>query len=172
MYNIFHTFRFIEMTFVLTRVECMYLSNTTLFYDRIIYSIYYIRYNYMFRHLTMAIFRLYMKYLVSSISCTTWRWPLSSTKTCSCTLCSKCYIYIPLPSNKAVLDKYIHSTLLSILNITGVTNLMPFVPCHNNMLLSCKICKICEYICDYGNLLCAMFNYVKYFQLPFPYLID
>jgi len=30
------------------------------------YSIYYIRYNYMFRRLTMAIFRLYMKYLVSS----------------------------------------------------------------------------------------------------------
>jgi len=31
-----------------------------------IYSIYYIRCNYMFRYLTMAIFRLYMKYLVSS----------------------------------------------------------------------------------------------------------
>jgi len=29
-------------------------------------SIYYIRYNYMFRRLTMVIFRLYMKYLVSS----------------------------------------------------------------------------------------------------------
>jgi len=44
----------------------MYLSNTTLFDGRYISSIYYIRYNYMFRHLTMAIFRLYMKYLVSS----------------------------------------------------------------------------------------------------------
>ena len=44
----------------------MYLSNTTLSDGRDIYSIYYIRYNYMFRHLTMAIFRLYMKYLVSS----------------------------------------------------------------------------------------------------------
>ena len=50
----------------LTRVECMYLSNTTLFDDTGIYSIYYIRYNYMFWRLTMAIFRLYMKCLVSS----------------------------------------------------------------------------------------------------------
>jgi len=42
-----------------------------------IYSIYYIRYSYVFRRLTMAIFRLYMKYLVSSytgliISCIQW----------------------------------------------------------------------------------------------------
>jgi len=37
----------------------MYLSNTTLF-GRGISGIYYIRYNYMFRRLTMAIFRLYM----------------------------------------------------------------------------------------------------------------
>jgi hypothetical protein len=44
----------------------MYLSNTTLFDGRGISSIYYIRYNYMFRRLIMAIFRLYMKYLVSS----------------------------------------------------------------------------------------------------------
>ena len=50
----------------LVRVECMYLSNTTLFGGRGISSIYYIRYNYMFRRLTMSIFRLYMKYLVSS----------------------------------------------------------------------------------------------------------
>ena len=50
----------------LTRVEHMYLSNTTLFDGRYIYSIYYKRYNYMFRRLTMAIFRLYMKYFVSS----------------------------------------------------------------------------------------------------------
>jgi len=44
----------------------MYLSNTTLFHGSGIYSIYYIRYNYMFRRLTVATFRLYMKYLVSS----------------------------------------------------------------------------------------------------------
>jgi len=44
----------------------MYLSNTTLFDGRGISSIYYIRCNYMFRRLTMAIFRLYMKCLVSS----------------------------------------------------------------------------------------------------------
>ena len=44
----------------------MYLRNTTLLDGRGLYSIYYIRYNYMFRHLTMAIFRLNMKYLVSS----------------------------------------------------------------------------------------------------------
>jgi len=48
------------------RVECMYLSNTTLFDGRNMYRIYYIRYSYMFRRLTMARYRLYMKYLVSS----------------------------------------------------------------------------------------------------------
>ena len=47
-------------------VQCMYLSNTTLFDGRDIPSVYYIRYNYMFRSLTMAIFRFHMKYLVSS----------------------------------------------------------------------------------------------------------
>jgi len=36
----------------------MYLSNTNLFDGRGIYIIYYMRYNYMFRHLTMTIFRL------------------------------------------------------------------------------------------------------------------
>jgi len=46
----------------------MYLSNKIVFDGRVMSSIYYIRYNYMFRRLTMAIFRLYMKYLVSSYS--------------------------------------------------------------------------------------------------------
>jgi len=48
----------------------------------------------MFRRLIMVIFRLYMKYVLISytkpalsISCTTWRWPLSSAETCSFTLC-------------------------------------------------------------------------------------
>jgi len=50
----------------LIRMECMYWYNTTLFDVRGIYSIYCIRYSYMFRRLTMAIFMLYMKYLVSS----------------------------------------------------------------------------------------------------------
>jgi len=50
----------------------MYLSNTTLFDGRGIYNIYYIRYNCMFRHLTMTIFRLYMKYLVSSYTGLLW----------------------------------------------------------------------------------------------------
>ena len=36
----------------------MYLSNTTLFDGRYMYRIYYIKNNYMFRHLTLAIFRL------------------------------------------------------------------------------------------------------------------
>ena len=35
----------------------MYLSNTILFYGRDMYRIYYIENNYMFQHLTMAIFR-------------------------------------------------------------------------------------------------------------------
>jgi len=50
----------------LTRVECMYLSNINLFDGGNMYRIYYIRYNFIFRRLTMAIVRLYMTYLVSS----------------------------------------------------------------------------------------------------------
>jgi len=49
----------------LIRLECMYWSNKTVFDGRDMYSIYCISYNYMFRRLTLAIFRLYMKYLVS-----------------------------------------------------------------------------------------------------------
>jgi len=44
----------------LTKLECMYWSNTTLFDGSCMYSIYYTRYNYMFRRLTMAIFRLFI----------------------------------------------------------------------------------------------------------------
>jgi hypothetical protein len=59
---------------VLIRVECMCLSNTTLFDGRdiYIYNIYYVSYNYMFRRLKMAIFRLYIKYLVSSYTGLLW----------------------------------------------------------------------------------------------------
>jgi len=49
----------------ITNVQCVYWSNTTIFIGRI-YSILYIRYSYMFRRLILAIFRLYMKYLLSS----------------------------------------------------------------------------------------------------------
>jgi len=39
----------------------MFLSNTTLFYLMVeVYLHYYLRYNYMFRLLTIATFRLYM----------------------------------------------------------------------------------------------------------------
>ena len=45
----------------LIRVECMFLSNTTLFYLMVeVYLHYYLRYNYMFRLLAITIFRLYM----------------------------------------------------------------------------------------------------------------
>jgi len=54
-----------------TNEECVYSSNTTIFIDRI-KSIFYIRYNYMFRRLIMAIFRLYMKYLLRSYTKHTW----------------------------------------------------------------------------------------------------
>jgi len=50
----------------------MYLSNTTEFDGRGIYNIYYTRYNYMFRRLTMPIFRLYIKYLVRSYTRLIW----------------------------------------------------------------------------------------------------
>ena len=48
----------------LIKVRCINLSNTTLFDGRDISSIYYIRYSYMFRRLTMTILRLYMGYLL------------------------------------------------------------------------------------------------------------
>ena len=45
----------------LIRVACMFLSNTTYFYLMVeVYLHYYLRYNYMFRLLTIVIFRLYM----------------------------------------------------------------------------------------------------------------
>jgi len=50
----------------------MCLSNKTLFDGKDISSIYYIRYNYMFRRLTMAIFGMYIKYLVSSYTRLIW----------------------------------------------------------------------------------------------------
>jgi hypothetical protein len=50
----------------ITNVECVYSSKTTIFIGRI-YSIFYIRHNYMFRPLIMAILRLYTEYLLSSI---------------------------------------------------------------------------------------------------------
>jgi len=55
-----------------TRIKRMYLSNTTLFDGRDICRIYYIKHNYMLRLLTMVIFRLYMKYLVSSYTRLMW----------------------------------------------------------------------------------------------------
>jgi len=60
----------------LARVQCIYLSNTTVFDGSGIYCIYYIRYNYMFRHLTRNIFRVYVKYLVGS--CTGLLWAVYS----------------------------------------------------------------------------------------------
>jgi len=51
----------------------MYLSNTTLFDGRYMYKIYYIENNYVFRHLTLAIFRLRNeKNLVSSYTRLMW----------------------------------------------------------------------------------------------------
>ena len=49
----------------------MYLSNTILFDGKDMYRIYYIKKNYMFRHLTMAIFRLKVKTL-SKQRCSTY----------------------------------------------------------------------------------------------------
>jgi len=61
----------------------MYLSNTSLFDGRDMYRIYYIKNNYMLRHLTLVIFRLRNE-----------RWPMSGAETCSCSLCSKFYTYL------------------------------------------------------------------------------
>jgi len=55
----------------ITNVVFVYSSNTTIFTGRI-QSIFYVMYNYMFRHLMMVIFSLYMKYLLSSHTNCTW----------------------------------------------------------------------------------------------------
>ena len=47
-----------RLNFIYCRLECMYLSNTALFGGRYMFRIYYIKNNYMFRHLTLAIFSL------------------------------------------------------------------------------------------------------------------
>jgi len=44
----------------ITAVVCVYWSDTTIFVGRI-ESIFYIRYSYMFRRLTMGFFKSYMK---------------------------------------------------------------------------------------------------------------
>ena len=67
-----HKVRHSRCVHKLTRVERMYFYNTTLFDGRSVYSFYYIRYNYMFRRLKMDIFRLYMKYLLSSYTKLIW----------------------------------------------------------------------------------------------------
>jgi len=72
-------------------MKCMYWSNTTLFDGRDKYRIYYIKINYMFRPLAIAIFRLRFKNLVSSYTRLMWavysphksRWPLSRVEICS-----------------------------------------------------------------------------------------
>jgi len=64
------------MFYEITNVQCAYSSSITMFIGRI-QSIFYVRYNYMFRRLIMAIFRLYMKYLI----------------TCSCTLCRRFFLF-------------------------------------------------------------------------------
>ena len=50
--------RFVIPAVFINRLQCMYLSNTTLFDGRDMYRIYYIKNNYMFRHFTLAIIRL------------------------------------------------------------------------------------------------------------------
>ena len=71
--NAYRIMRFVipVVFYEITNVECVYWSDTTVFIGRI-YSIFYIRYNYMFRRLIKAIFRLYMKYLLSSYTIYTW----------------------------------------------------------------------------------------------------
>ena len=64
---------FMMMMMMMTRLECKYLSNTTLLDGTDMYRIYYRKNNYMIRHLTMAIFRLRNeKTLVSSYTRHMW----------------------------------------------------------------------------------------------------
>ena len=58
--------RFLSVCYPVSNVECVYSSDTTILIGIIE------RYNYMFRCLVMAIFRLYMKYLLSSYTKHTW----------------------------------------------------------------------------------------------------
>jgi len=72
-------------------------------------------------HLTSYLPTVYNPHKSLSISCTTWRWPLSSAETCSCcTLCSKYYIR-PLPSNKVVRQVHtLHPIIINRLKYTSV----------------------------------------------------
>jgi hypothetical protein len=100
----------------------MYLSNTTLFDGSGISSIYYVRYNYMFRCLTMAIFRLYMKCSVSSWLYTVGRWEVRWARDLICALLYLVCLFtpygyfgfnlLPLPTLLLVLT-YISFTLLN-----------------------------------------------------------
>ena len=90
---------------------------TKLYDGRDMYRIYYIKYNYMFRHLILDIFSLrneknlvssctrLTKFFFSFLHLSTWRWPMPSAETCSCSLCNKFYTY--LCYHIVVLDKYI-----------------------------------------------------------------
>ena len=63
----YHKVRHPRCVFIINQTGVYLLSNTTIWWRYIyIYIIYYIENNYMFRHLIIAIFRLYMKHLVSS----------------------------------------------------------------------------------------------------------
>ena len=55
---LFFNYTMMHSPIYIHKMECMYLSNTTLFDGRDMYRIYHIKNNYMFRHLTLAIFRL------------------------------------------------------------------------------------------------------------------
>jgi len=66
--EIYCRFKIIDYTtYSFLSLKCVYI-----FFGVPVYSIYYIRYNYMFRHLTMTIFRLYMKIFSSSYTELIW----------------------------------------------------------------------------------------------------
>jgi len=54
-----------DMFYEIINVQCVYSSSITMFIGRI-QRIFYVRYNYMFRRLIMAIFRLYMKKFIGA----------------------------------------------------------------------------------------------------------
>ena len=86
-----------------------------IFDGRDMYRIYYTKNNYMIRHLTLAIFRLrneknLVSCLLSFFHFSTWRWPVSSAETCSCSLFNKFYTYLYHQKKSCV--RYIHSNLV------------------------------------------------------------
>ena len=96
----------------------MCLSNTTLFDGKDTYRIYYTESNYMFRHLTMAVCRLKNEKDLGSSYTRQSFFFISQPEDGHCQVPKHAVVFMyfilctSLPSNKVLLDQYIHSNIV------------------------------------------------------------